>query len=47
MKTFHILSLETGFKKGTIEASTLDEAEKKCLDKNINIYDDYILVENL
>ena len=44
MTTFKILSNVNGSQIGTVKATSRDEAENKCLDKNINIYDDYMVV---
>lgn len=44
MITWKITDMNTGAVKGTVKAKTLEGAEQQCLDKNINIYDDYMLI---
>ena len=44
MKTFNIIGMNTGFLKGTITAKNFDEAEAKCLNDGIDIFDLYMIV---
>ena len=44
MKTFNIISYE-GRRAGTVKAANYETAFNNCLDKNINVYDDYFLEE--
>lgn len=43
MTTFNIISYNSGIVRGTIKADSYDSAFKTCLDKNVNVYDDYFL----
>ena len=43
MITFKIIGLNTGFYKGKIEGLDYQDAENKCLDKGLDMYDTYTL----
>lgn len=46
MITFNIIGMNTGFKKGTITGLNYQDAENKCLEKGIDMYDQYMLVDS-
>ena len=43
MKTFNIVSFETGISQGTVKAENYDQAMTLCLNEGVNTYDDYFL----
>ena len=46
MKTFKIIGMNTGFLKGTIKGTDLQDAENKASEKGIDLYDEYMLVSD-
>jgi hypothetical protein len=44
-ETYNIVSFETGISHGTVKADNYEQAKYLCLDKGVNIYDDYFLEE--
>ena len=44
METFKIIGLNTGRLRGTVKGIDYQEAENKCLEKGIDMYDEYTLV---
>ena len=43
MKTFYIISYESGTSFGNVKANDYDEAFNLCLKRNVNVYDTYFL----
>lgn len=44
MQHFRIINRNTGFQRSVIKAENYDIAEQRCLEKGIDMYDEYMLV---
>ena len=43
-QTFNIIGMNTGRKRGTIKAINMQEAENRCIEKGLDMWDIYMLV---